>query len=638
MTEQFVTLLKVNIYYIKNENINFTHRSNQSENNNEYFFLVSLTSSASGAGSANITILSPSKSNTEDLDKKKLNDSASTKQHLSNDKAQKDLHGDKHEKLQRKNNDSIDELWLTDQKQEQSPVEKSSNIDANQRDLTNTEPATPLSPSKHDGIQSRTMKSPPTTPISVSSTKSPSTKSSQKKNTRKSTCSLSEDTGDEYSHGGSALKLDKESKKTENKKLTREERKMEAIVRAFEKMEKTEQRKNEQNKHKSVSSAHNCNSSSNKKRSSSSFGKDDGDKLKKSNIPSGKRKRKRGKSYSQSSSQKRRRNRFDSHNSEDGNTSDDSSTPMMSPTRLQDLDRQQRTPNRDKGDNMAAGLLLSLSNYGLTKIPGKSTCLSSPERYSAANKSQSNTPPFAVSSACLLIEAAVGPLDNDFKLPTKTKTKKTIMNEWLHQSDGSTCFSSHNQDQRLLSPLTSMDSYTHGDSNTNSYPHEEPRNLSIAAQKIEEFIHLTSGEHIDDDECSKWSGSPICTSSDTMAVPTPFPTPPLQMGSSVKKRWLRQAISEECSDDLLASSATSSPPNGFMAPLKKRRVARQCSDLNAEDLPSPKEDTKDLNTEDGNLIQINCDLFVGTPVCMYKIILINTIYVSAYLQKLQRAK
>lgn len=59
------------------------------------------------------------------------------------------------------------------------------------------------------------------------------------------------------------------------------------------------------------------------------------------------------------------------------------------------------------------------------------------------------------------------------------------------------------------------------------------------------------------------------------------------------------AISEECSDDLLGNSATSSPPNGFMAPLKKRRVVRQCSDLNAEDVSSPKEDIKELVTEEG---------------------------------------
>lgn len=42
-----------------------------------------------------------------------------------------------------------------------------------------------------------------------------------------------------------------------------------------------------------------------------------------------------------------------------------------------------------------------------------------------------------------------------------------------------------------------------------------------------------------------------------------------------------------------------------MAPLKKRRVVRQCSDLNAEDMPSPKEDIKDLAIEDGELLVIS---------------------------------
>ncbi|XP_031630526.1 inactive histone-lysine N-methyltransferase 2E isoform X2 [Contarinia nasturtii] len=527
------------------------------------------------SGSSSIGILSPSRSGDE-LDGAKPNENASTKPQTIQEKAQKEQNSEKvQEKANRKNNNSIDAPWTSDQKPEQSQSTtpgKSLSSDSTKVKETASVELTPQSPSKNDVkfdvAPNRSMKSPPTTPISAASTiKSPLNKSSHKKPTRKSTCSMSEDTGDEYSQSTLASKGDKDSKKTvESKKLTREERKMEAIVRAFEKMEKTEQRKNEQKK--MGSSAPTSTSSSSKKRNSSSFGKDD----KKSNSQSGKRKRKRGKSYSQSSGQKRRRNRYDSHNSDDGNTSDESSTPMMSPTRLHDLDRHPRTPkeHRDK------------------------------DRYNVTNKTQSSTPPFAVSSACLLIEAAVGPLDNDFKLPTKTKTKKTIMNEWLHQSDGSTSFSSHSHEQQLLSSSTSVDNYTHSDSNTNIYSHEEPRNLSIAAQKIEEFIHLTSGEHIDEDDCSKWSGSPICTSSDAMTVPTPLPTPPLQMGSSVKKRWLRQAISEECSDELLASSATSSPPNGFMAPLKKRRVVRQCSDLNAEDLPSPREDTKDLSLEDEN--------------------------------------
>lgn len=497
------------------------------------------------AAVTNTGMLSPtsSKTNVDDAESVKAIEPTSVKQ-SPQEKPPKDQHAEKpSEKVLRKNNHSADGLWGSDQQQpdhllKTPPVADTVKTkDTPDPSSAHSSPSKSQNDSKFEGVQSRSMKSPPSTPISSSSLKSPSSKPvSHKKSTRKSTCSVSEDTGDEYSS-----KNDKDSKKTvENKKLTREERKMEAIVRAFEKMEKTEQRKNEQNKHKSGPSAHSSSvTSSNKKRSSSSFGKDiDGDKFKKISIQQGKRKRKRGKSYSQSSGHKRRRNRFDSNNSDDdGNTSDESNTPMLSPTRLHDLDRHHRSAHdsRDKGhsDNLAAGLLLSLSNYG----NDKNTCLSSPERYSATNKSQSNTPPFAVSSACLLIEAAVGPLDNDFKLPTKAKTKKTIMNDWLHQSDGSSSFSSHN---RLLSPSTSMDNYSHVDSHTNSYSHDEPRNLSIAAQKIEEFIHLTSGEHIDDDECSKWSGSPICTSSDTMTVPTPMPTPPLQLGSSVKKRWLRQ--------------------------------------------------------------------------------------------------
>lgn len=478
----------------------------------------------------------------DDHDSTKPSEKSSVKQ--TPEKTPKDT--DKtHDKPHRKNNNSIDSLWTMDQKSDQTLLSPK-NVAETSKPKEDPNQATPSSPnksnhdSKFDG-QSRTMKSPPTTPVSGSSMKSPSAKSSLKKSARKSTCSFSEDTGDEYS--GSASK-DKDTPKAEGKKLTREERKMEAIVRAFEKMEKSAQRKNEQNKHKSSSTTHSSASNLLNKKRNSSFTKDDGDKVKKSNSQLGKRKRKRGKSYSQSSSSKRRRNRYDSHNSDDGNTSDESSTPMMSPTRLHDLDRHQRTPN-DKGhsDNLAAGLLLSLSNYGANKSVDKNNCLSSPERYGTTNKSQSNTPPFAVSSACLLIEAAVGPLDNDFKLPTKAKTKKSIMNEWLHQSDGSasSSYQSQSQDQRLLSPSTSMDNYSHIGSNTNSvYSHEEPRNLSIAAQKIEEFIHLTSGEQMDDDECSKWSGSPLCQSSDAMTVPTPLPTPPLQMGSSVKKRWLRQ--------------------------------------------------------------------------------------------------
>lgn len=505
--------------------------------------------------------------------------------------------------------------------------------------------STPSTPDKK--TEEKILKSPPSTPVSSSGKQRLPTASkpmSHKKSARKSTCSMSEDNssvaGDEFAvsspnapqmtagvgtTAGSATKKEKEPKKVvENKKLTREERKMEAIVRAFEKMEKTEQRKNEQNKksHPTASGAGSgCAisnaSTSSRKRSISSSQKDkiDDEKstpTKRSNLQQ-KRKRKRGKSYSQPNQQRRRRNRHDSQNSEIGTSEDSTSTFMMSPTlpspvsfdydsRLRDRRPSDVGLKKSPDADLAADLLLSLSTYGSHKNSSADHSMMSPK--SNATSSASGMSAFPISSACLLIEAAVGPLGHDFKLPTKAKTKKTIMNEWLHQSDASAAHSPHSDitDQHMLSPNSSYggaDSYMmHHDAKTHDqmsvFLKQSDHSISMAAQKIEEFIQLSTAssssapgtDHIgdDDESSSKWS-----VSNDVQTVPTPMPTPPLQLGSSVKKRWLRQAISEECSDEMLAnSSATSSPPNGFMAPLKKRRVARQCSDLDAtDDLPSP---------------------------------------------------
>lgn len=551
-------------------------------------------SSTSGSDS-NVGMLSPSKSSQsisyDDPYDSATNENVSILHHLGLERVQPPPNPlaqlpNNTDKLVRKNNNSIEnpssQLWSDTKKSEQqtnqmpaltptpipaTPITTPSTPTTTTtiKDMIDVE-RTPTSPLN----ENRTIKSPPSTPISIPNLKSPSSKSmSHKKVTRKSTCSFSEDTGDEYAMphssatigSASATKKDKEPKKAiENKKLTREERKMEAIVRAFEKMEKTEQRKNEQNKHKSdQTNVHSAASSSKRQRSSSSYSKDKSDSLKKSTTTQqGRRKRKRGKSYSQPSNQKRRRNRLDSHNSDDGNTSDESTTPMMSPKSIDrsHLDRQKTLPTRDtvdnknQNDNLAAGLLLSLSNYGLTKNVDKTNCITSPDPYNAS-KSLSNTPPFSVSSACLLIEAAVGPLDNDFKLPTKAKTKKSIMNDWLHQSDGTSSFSPQNHEAS-----SSLDNCTtHEHSNAPVAYNDEPQNLSIAAQKIEEFIHLSSNEQSDkmgfwlDEDGTKGiskgkslhfdleSGSHNCKSADSMAT---TPTPPLQLGSSVKKRWLRQ--------------------------------------------------------------------------------------------------
>lgn len=481
------------------------------------------------------------------------------------------------------------------------------------------EPSAPVEDPKTPSVPT----TPTPTPISTAAVvKSPiPTRSIQKKTPRKSSNSQSEDsssmTGEDSITQSvtSSAKKDKATVKVENKKMTREERKMEAIVRAFEKMEKTEQRKNEQNKQKTTVTTPTTSGSggSSRKRilSSSTKDRDDGDRTptKRSNSQINRRKRKRGKSYSQSNHRPKRRTRLDSHNSEIG-TSEDSSTPMMSPKALpphydqrKDTKRNVQMSSNDIGS--AAGLLLSLSSYSQKNID--ECIMTSPERNNRlmAEKTTPNTPPFPISSACLLIEAAVGPLDKDFKLPTKAKTKKSIMNDWLHQSDAypSACTSQQlDMEKTIGKSEDDHPEYKHelnlsncaiGDYTPMSYG-DQPQNLSIAAKKIEEFIATASGSydmdhhthrHVghDEDEDIKWHSMHVI-SSDPQTVPTPFSTPPIQLGSSVKKRWLRQAISEECSDDVQnAASAASSPPNGFTAPLKKRRVVRQCSDLTTSD-------------------------------------------------------
>lgn len=447
----------------------------------------------------------------------------------------------------------------------------------------------------------------PTTPTcnasSIVKSPPPPTRSTSnhRKTPRKSSNSQSEDsssmTGDSELLALSstqAIVSRKEAAKVENKKMTREERKMEAIVRAFEKMEKTEQRKNEQKKQNSTATTPTTSattgagtggggSSSARKRIVRSSTKDrdgDGDRTptKRSNSQLSRRKRKRGKSYSQPNHRSKRRTRLDSHNSDVG-TSEDSTTPMMSPNTQPQPQESKRDPIGDLGS--AAGLLLSLSSYSQKNLDDSMS--HSPDRL-MSNKSTPNTPPFPISSACLLIEAAVGPLDQDFKLPTKAKTKKSIMNDWLHQSD---TFGDIKKDigKSEDDPMEYKHDYT-----SMSYGGEKPQNLSIAAKKIEEFIATASGSY-EHEEDIKWHSVPMnATATDVQTVPPPFATPPIQLGSSVKKRWLRQAISEECSDDMHnATSAASSPPNGFMAPLKKRRVVRQCSDLTeaSENTQSP---------------------------------------------------
>ncbi|XP_037031288.1 uncharacterized protein LOC119070877 [Bradysia coprophila] len=442
-----------------------------------------------------------------------------------------------------------------------------------------------------------------------------------RKTPRKSFSSLSEDSSTMVDEQPKKEVTSSATKKAEDKKLTREEKKIQAIVRAFEKMEKNQQRKQDM-KHKGNTPTTSTPPSSisppqKRRRSVSPAAKrrkdDDQTPVKKSGNQVRRKKRKATKSYQQTNHHRKRlRSRINSGDS-DAITSEDS-TSLLSPTILGHVPptlqshhmKRNISPKYSEQNSSdvgsAAGMLMALSNCKVEdQGSGQSPSLSEVPKPSPSA--------FSLSSALMLVEAAVGPLEqtrsleNEFKMPPKTK--KTIMNEWLHQSDTITHTHRENEmkpqfhHQMSYPPMLSVAQvlndvehqnaftqhqlkgiYTNSSSasstnNINKYIitempfQEEPQNLSIVTKRVEEFININSQ---DDEDEQKWSIEN--SNDDPLVANQPTPTPTMQKGSSVKKRWLRQAISEECSDDI-----TTSPPNGYMTPLKKRRMARECQDM-----------------------------------------------------------
>lgn len=388
---------------------------------------------------------------------------------------------------------------------------------------------------------------------------------------------------------------------TEARKLTREERKMEAIMKAFEKMEKTSQRKQELKQQKTGNSGGGSSGGpvSRRRNSYSPFGtgqkaqKDEEDK-KALNNHQRKKKRKGSKSYQQANSQrKRRRSRMNSNDS-DNATSEESSAMLSPPLPGAALYRNSEPVKPQGLDDNAAGMLLALAG-----APGGTTTSDEAVQPVSEPEVSGNFHNSALSSVCMLVEAAVAPLENqctenDFKLPHKTKTKKTIMNEWLNQTDTATGYPGSELfggggGAGATSPGKNLETLVQAAVSMHGTPHyrcriqEEPQNLSMMAKKVEEFISsaqsITDAPVAPDDEDLVGKN---CAQNEevVLQIPPPLPTPPTAGGSesAVKKRWLRQAISEECLDEMVPS-----PPNGFMTPLKKRRLARQCSDM-VEDL------------------------------------------------------
>ncbi|CAK1553453.1 unnamed protein product [Leptosia nina] len=294
----------------------------------------------------------------------------------------------------------------------------------------------------------------------------------------------------------------------EKRKMTREERKMEAIMKAFERMERAEQRKQEvkerQKRRESDPHPHNF------------VDKEDDDDTHNNSFK--KRKRRKGRARTTSQSNRRRLNSADS----DLVTSGDEAQPFSPP----------HEPSRNE---------------------------------SATNVYEDKTPELVpdnlgLSSACLLVEAAVGSVESAFKQP---KTKKTMANEWIGRSPERTPSPYNSPYRPSLVAATSLESLVQvastiiGDLSGNQDYHEEE--------------HVPSPPTTPGRDRNKPPKKAKRVTRSTPAVETTE----LPMNHSAKKRWLRQAISEESDSPCADTFVSESPPNEMVTPLKKRRMARE---------------------------------------------------------------
>lgn len=277
------------------------------------------------------------------------------------------------------------------------------------------------------------------------------------------------------------------------KKLSREERKLQAIMKAIERMERQEQRKQEHQ----AKQAH-------RRESEPTPSKEEergGAKVK--------RRKRKGRARTISThSQQGRRNRLDSADSCHATSSDET---LLSPSE-----------NVEQNSNKAAGLLLALAN-GENRNE-----LKSPERIRDLDSNSNSSPETPLSSACLLVAAAVGPLEPGFKFP---KTKKGLMNEWLNKGTDIVQSASSISPSSLTPHITPISDY---DSNSNAGFYAPSKNLVALAQ--------------------------AATYCDTPSK------------GNAKKRWLRQAISEDQCDSPCGESPSAAE---MVAPPKKRKLPRE---------------------------------------------------------------
>ncbi|KAL1494317.1 hypothetical protein ABEB36_009932 [Hypothenemus hampei] len=286
-----------------------------------------------------------------------------------------------------------------------------------------------------------------------------------------------------------------------SKKLSREERKLEAILRAIEQMEKADQKKQEHQ----AKQAH---------RRESEPGPTQKEEDKPEPTAKVKRRRRRGRARTTSTSAQARRSRLNSTDSYV--TSGDEN--LLSPN--------EGTATRRKSSDKAADLLLALSNGDSDKDAAKKSVSLDQDSNSNSASSSPETP--QLSSACLLVQAAVEPLESGFKFP---KTKKGLMNEWLNKAPD------------LVQPASSI----------------SPSSL---------LPHL-----VDDVANSAGSSKSLAA----LAQAATFCDSPSQQqrGGNAKKRWLRQAISEDQSTDSPIGRPDSPTTIEAVAPPKKRKLPRE---------------------------------------------------------------
>jgi histone-lysine N-methyltransferase MLL5 len=143
------------------------------------------------------------------------------------------------------------------------------------------------------------------------------------------------------------------------------------------------------------------------------------------------------------------------------------------------------------------GLLLALSN-------GEKANKSPPRETDSNSNSAQSSPETHLSSACLLVQAAVEPMEQGFKFP---KTKKVLMNEWLNKVPEPVHSASSISPSSLTPHINTSTDY---DSNVGFYT---PGKSLVALAQVASFC-------------------------DTNVQPR----------GNAKKRWLRQAISEDQCD------------------------------------------------------------------------------------------